>query len=211
MTGSLWGFLLISAAVIMTPGPDTIVTVRSTLMRGRAAGLATALGIACGQMIWAAATSIGLVAILLASEPVFNAIKLAGAAYLMWLGVQTLRAALTARDSGGSAAMTGSGRRMSVRAAFRDGLISDLGNPKMAVFFASVLPQFAAPGQGMLSSLMLLGLLFSTLALAWLALYAVVVAAAGAAYRGSRIGRTIEGLMGAALIGLGLRLATEPR
>jgi threonine/homoserine/homoserine lactone efflux protein len=109
------------------------------------------------------------------------------------------------------ATSTHSGQRASSTAAFCDGLLSDLGNPKMAVFFASVLPQFAMPGQGMLSSLMLLGLVFSTMTLIWLALYALAVASAGKAYRGSRIGRAAEAAMGAALIALGMRIATESR
>jgi threonine/homoserine/homoserine lactone efflux protein len=144
MTGSLWAFLLISIFVIVTPGPDTAVTVRNTLLGGRIAGVATALGIALGQWTWALATSVGLVAVLLASEPIFNAIRWAGAAYLIWLGVQTLRSALT--PVLGSSMATGIAREgpaLRAPAAFRQGLLSDLGNPKMAVFFASVLPQFA--------------------------------------------------------------------
>lgn len=209
ISASLWGFFLISAAVIMTPGPDTLVTIRNTLLRGRAAGIATACGVATGQMIWVAATSVGLVAILLASEPVFNAIRIVGAAYLIWLGVQTLHAALKGRAVTPLITRAGAWRRTAVSADFRSGLLSDLGNPKMAVFFASVLPQFAMVGQGMLSSLMALGLAFSAMTLAWLALYAFVVSSAGDAYRGSGLGRMLDGIMGAVLIAVGLRLATE--
>lgn len=211
MIESLWGFVLISGLVIVTPGPDTAMTIRSTLLQGRAAGLATAFGVASGQMIWALATSVGLVAILLASEPVFNALRLAGAAYLIWLGVQTLHAALRRRAIQASTIGASTGRGLSTSAAFRHGILSDLGNPKMAVFFASVLPQFAVPGQGMLSSLMLLGLLFSTMTFVWLALYAAIIASAGSAYRDSKIGRALEGLMGATLIALGARIAAEQR
>lgn len=214
MTGSLWAFLLISIFIIVTPGPDTAVTVRSTLLGGRSAGMATALGIALGQLVWALATSAGLVALLLASEPIFNAIRWAGAAYLIWLGVQTLRSALTStRSSAGSAAahLPGDRPRLSAPAAFRQGLVSDLGNPKMAVFFASVLPQFAPEGQGMLSTLALLGIMFSAMTLAWLTLYAVVIASLGDAFRRSAIKRAIEGLMGAALVGFGVRIAHEQR
>lgn len=214
MTESLWAFLLISIFVIVTPGPDTAVTVRSTLLGGRSAGMATALGIALGQLVWALATSAELVALLLASEPIFNAIRWAGAAYLIWLGVQTLRSALTStRSRVGSAAahMTGDRPRLSAPAAFRQGLVSDLGNPKIAVFFASVLPQFAPEGQGMLSALALLGVMFSAMTLAWLTLYAVVIASLGDAFRRSTIKRAIEGLMGAALVGFGVRTAYEQR
>jgi threonine/homoserine/homoserine lactone efflux protein len=94
---------------------------------------------------------------------------------------------------------------------FRQGLLSDLSNPKMAAFFASILPQFAPQGQGMLSSLVLLGLVFSIMTLAWLSLYAMVIAWAGETFRRSRAKRVIEGFMGAALIAFGVRVAYEQR
>src|SRR5260221_3951101 len=94
LDGPLVAFLGISALVIATPGPDTAVTVRNSLLGGRIGGLATALGVAVGQAIWALATSAGIVALLVASEPLFLAVKYAGAAYLVVLGLQSLRAAL---------------------------------------------------------------------------------------------------------------------
>jgi threonine/homoserine/homoserine lactone efflux protein len=213
MTGSLWAFLLISVFVLVTPGPDTAITIRNTLLGGRIAGVATALGIAIGQWIWALATSVGLVAILLASEPIFNAVRWAGAAYLIWLGVQTLRSAMTPvpRDVGSAIDVSGERPSLSASAGFRQGLLSDLGNPKMAVFFASVLPQFAPEGKGMLSALVALGIVFSAMTLAWLTLYATVIASLGDAFRRSRTKRAIEGLMGAALVGFGVRIAYEQR
>ena len=93
MTGSLLAFLLISVAVIVTPGPDTRLTVRNTLLRGRAAGLGTALGVAAGQLIWVLATRAGRGAVPLATEPVFTVVRLLGAAYLVWLGIKLLSAA----------------------------------------------------------------------------------------------------------------------
>ena len=89
--------------------------------------------------------------------------------------------------------------------------MNNLANPKMAVFFASVLPQFAPPGHGMLSVLVLLGMVFSVLTLLWLTLYAVVIARAGEFVRGSRVRRAIDGTAGVALIGLGVSVATEGR
>src|SRR3954469_4369450 len=86
MTHSLWGYLGVSLLVIATPGPDTALTVRNTLLGGRAGGGFTAAGVAAGQAIWALAASAGLVALLVASEPVFEAVKWLGAAYLVWLG-----------------------------------------------------------------------------------------------------------------------------
>ena len=211
MTGSLLAYLLISLLVIITPGPDTALTVRNTLLGGRSNGIATALGVSAGQLIWVLATSVGLVAVLLASEQIFNAVRLAGAAYLVWLGIQTLWGVFKPGSAPASESLPSTRRHPPRLAGFRQGLISDLSNPKMAAFFASVLPQFAPEGQGMLSSLVLLGLVFVAMTLAWLALYAVVIASAGEAFRRSRLRRTIEGIMGATLIGLGVRVACEQR
>jgi threonine/homoserine/homoserine lactone efflux protein len=209
MIETFWAFLGISVLVIVTPGPDTAITIRNTLMGGRRAGLATGLGVSSGQMLWALATSLGLVALLLASEPVFQAVKLAGALYLIWLGFQALRSAL--RPGAAMAAASPAWQPLAAAAAYRQGLINDLANPKMAAFFASVLPQFAPAGQGMLSTLLLLGAVFAALTFAWLALYAAAVAAAGERLRRSALRRWLEAATGAVLVGLGLRLAAEQR
>jgi len=210
MTSQIWAFLGISILVIVTPGPDTAMTIRNTLLGGQKGGVATALGVATGQLVWALAASLGIVALLVASEPLFAAVKYAGAAYLIYLGVQSLIAAWHARTAVPSAD-TRSTRHLAPSAAYRQGVISDLGNPKMAVFFASVLPQFAQPGGGMLSTLVLLGLVFCLMTLVWLAFYAVALATAGEMLRRPRIRRALEGLTGIVLIALGLRLATEQR
>ena len=211
MTGSFWAFLGISILVIVTPGPDTAVTVRNALLGGRRGGIATAFGVATGQAVWALATSVGIVALLVASEPVFEAVKLAGAAYLVMLGAQALRDAVR----GGAAATAASAgvapRRLSPKAAYRQGVVSDLGNPKMAVFFSSLLPQFAPPGEAMFGALVLLGLIFCLLTLAWLIAYAWLIAGAGDALRRPRIRRAVEAVTGTVLILLGLRLAAEQR
>ena len=207
MDGSFLAFLGVSIVVIVAPGPDTALTIRNTVRGGRASGLCTALGVSTGQLIWAVATSLGLVAVLLASEPVFRAVRLAGGAYLIWLGVQSLRAAFGTR--GPRPAGVAAGSRPATRAAFVQGIVNNLGNPKMAVFFASVLPQFTAPGQGMVSGLVLLGVVFSTLTFAWLAVYATVISTAGRVLRESRWRRAIEVLAGMVLIALGVRVAAD--
>ncbi len=106
-------FFSVSLIVIVTPGPDTAVTIRNTLIGGRSGGVLTALGIASGQTIWAFATSIGIVTLLVASEPLFLMVKYAGAAYLAFLGAQALREAVWPAVS--SARMSGSGRSASSR------------------------------------------------------------------------------------------------
>jgi len=211
MDTSFLAFLGISAMVIAAPGPDTLLTVRNTLIGGRRAGVFTALGVSVGQVVWAVATSLGLVALLLASETIFQALKFLGAAYLVYLGVQSLRSALAGSPQPSYEAVNGGQTHFGGFKAFRQGVINDLANPKMAVFFASVLPQFAPEGQGMLSALVLLGVVFAALTFVWLVFYATVIARAGQFVRSSRVGRAIDGVAGAALIGLGVRVAAEER
>jgi threonine/homoserine/homoserine lactone efflux protein len=211
MMSSFPAFLGVSALVIATPGPDTALTIRNTLLGGRRGGVFTALGIVIGQAIWAIATSIGIVALLVASEPLFLAVKYAGAAYLVFLGAQALRAALRPQAGGTTAPMVGVRRGLGPLAALRQGIISDLGNPKMAVFFASLLPQFAPPGDATVAGLLALGLVFCVMTFTWLAAYASVVAKAGDVLRRPKIRRAIEGVTGAVLIALGLRIAAEQR
>ena len=210
MITSFLAFLGVSAVVIMTPGPDTAVTVRNTLLGGRFTGILTALGIATGQAIWALATSFGAVALLVASEVLFQAVKYAGAAYLVWLGIQALIGAWRG-SGGGVAAAYRDAPRLQPGRAFVQGLVSDLGNPKMAVFFASLLPQFATPGEGLFAALMSLGLVFSAMTFLWLVAYACVVAKAGEVLRRPTIRRWIEGITGTLLVALGVRIAAEQR
>jgi threonine/homoserine/homoserine lactone efflux protein len=163
-----------------------------------------------GQAIWAITTSAGVAALLLASEPAFAAVKLVGAAYLIFLGTQALLAAFR---SGGSHAKIGAAPRRALApvAAYRQGVISNLGNPKMAAFFPSLLPQFAPGGEASFWALLLLGLLFCTMTLVWLTGYAFAVAKAGDFLRRPRIRRAIEGVTGAVLVALGVRLGTAQR
>ena len=205
MDTSLLAFVGISLLVIVTPGPDTAITVRNTLLGGRAGGLATAAGVAVGQATWALATSAGIVALLVASEPLFLAVKYAGATYLVWLGLQSLRAALW--PTVGNPATLSKGGGLAPGIAFGHGLLSDLSNPKMAAFFTSLLPQFAAADD--FAALVALGLLVSLMTLAWLAAYALAVARIGRWLGRPTMRRTLEGITGAALVGLGVKLATS--
>jgi threonine/homoserine/homoserine lactone efflux protein len=203
MTGSLAAFFAVSAIVIVTPGQDTALTIRNSLFGGRSGGLATALGVSAGQAVWTLTASAGLAALLVASEPAFVALKLLGAAYLVYLGAQSLLSAVRGRHRPHSGVRTASAGR-----AFRQGLLSNLGNPKMAVFFSSLLPQF---GGTSFVSLCSLGLVFCTMTLVWLSAYAVVVARAGDVLRRPRVRRVLDAVTGIALTVFGIRLATERR
>lgn len=209
MDASFLTFLGVSVIVIVTPGPDTALTIRNALLTGRGGGVYTAFGVSTGQLIWAAATSLGLVALLLASEPIFRALKFAGAAYLIYLGILSLRAAVRGSPAVVVEASGPLQPHPSHQRAFRQGVINNLANPKTAVFFASVLPQFAPPGIGMLSGLMFLGFIFAALTFAWLALYAIAIAAAGTFVHDSAIRRAVDGIAGIVLVGPGVRIATD--
>jgi threonine/homoserine/homoserine lactone efflux protein len=209
--GALWAFVGVAALVIVTPGPDTALTVRNALLGGRAAGMATAGGVAIGLGVWTAAASAGLAALLVASEPAFVAVKLAGAAYLMLLGAQTLVHALRGRDGPGRDEDGGEARRLCPAAALRQGLLNDLGNPKIAVFFTTLLPQFAPAHGPAFATLLAFGLLFCAMTFAWLCAYSVAVARAGDLLRRPRLRRTIDAVMGAALVAVGVRVAAERR
>jgi threonine/homoserine/homoserine lactone efflux protein len=210
MAVNMAAFLGVSILVIVTPGQDTALTIRNTLVGGRGPGIVTAAGVASGQFIWTVATSAGLAALIVASEPVFTALKLAGAAYLIFLGAQALYAALRPRgaDSNPNVVLA---HRLDRSAAYRQGVLSNLGNPKMAVFFSSLLPQFIAPGHVSFATLLMLGIVFNAMTLTWLTGYALVVARVGDVLRRDRVRRSMEAVTGLALVGLGLRLATERR
>jgi threonine/homoserine/homoserine lactone efflux protein len=206
----LLAFLGVAVLVIVTPGPDTAVTIRGTLLGGRRAGVMTASGVVTGQACWTLAASAGITALLVASEPAFLAVKFAGAAYLVYLGVQSLAGAVRGRAAPLEANGATEARRLPAARAYRQGLISDLGNPKMAAFFTSLLPQFGTTDAGPSFWLMLaFGLLFCLLTWLWLVLYATAIHRLGDALRGSRAKRAIEAVTGTVLVALGLRLATE--
>jgi threonine/homoserine/homoserine lactone efflux protein len=204
----LVAFLAVSAVVICTPGQDTALTVRNTLAGGRRSGIATAGGVAVGQFAWTLAASAGIVALLSASEPVFQALRLVGAAYLVYLGAQSLLAAVRRRPA--ETRRTQTGQPLGPARALRQGVLSNLGNPKMAVFFASLLPQFAPTGGASFLVLLALGLLFCSLTFAWLTLYAVAIARLGRLLTGT-VRRALDALTGVVLVALGLRLGTDAR
>ena len=204
------GFVAISALVIIAPGPDTAVVVRNALRAGTRGAIATSLGVVLGLAVWTLTASVGLAALLRASEPAFVTLKLAGAIYLLYLGVRSLWDALrrsATHPDGERAPYTGQRAPVSLR----QGLVSDLGNPKIAVFFTSFLPQFVRGHHASFLPLLALGLIFCALTLTWLVGYSVLVARAGDLLRRGPLRRALDGATGVVLIGLGVRLALEPR
>jgi threonine/homoserine/homoserine lactone efflux protein len=199
-------FVGISALVIMSPGQDTALVIRNTLAGGRHGGILTALGVVAGQAVWVVASAVGLTALLVASGPAFTAVRLAGAAYLLYLGGRCLYRAL--RDKVEiEAARQSREAAPSARAAFRQGLLSALSNPKLAAFFAGLFPQFLPRAQASSAVLFGLGFTFCTMTLVWLVGYAIAVAKARRFLLRSSIRRTLEAALGATLVALGIRVA----
>jgi threonine/homoserine/homoserine lactone efflux protein len=194
----LLSFFGVSALVIVTPGQDTALTIRNTLRSGRRGGVLTAFGVATGQCGWALATSVGLAALLVASEPVFHALRWFGASYLILLGLQSLARAMRKIEASPSELRTRT-------RPYRQGLVSNLGNPKMAIFFSSLLPQFAHSFAGLL----VLGVVFAAMTVTWLSAYAFAVAKAGDVLRRPAIRRVVDAVVGAVLVAFGARLATK--
>jgi threonine/homoserine/homoserine lactone efflux protein len=192
-------FLGVSAFVIMTPGQDTALTIKNTLAGGRRTGVLTALGVSTGQAVWTVAASAGVAALLVASEP----------AYLVYLGGQALLAAIRG-GAGADRPRAAAQARLAPAVGYRQGVVSNLGNPKMAVFFTSLLPQFA-PAQGSFAAMLGLGLVFCTMTFVWLTAYAGVVARAGDVLRRPGVRRVLDAVTGTVLVALGLRLAGTER
>jgi threonine/homoserine/homoserine lactone efflux protein len=204
--GQYAAFLGVCALVICTPGPDTALTIRNTLLGGRSAGAATAVGVGTGQAAWTAATSAGLALLLAASAPLFLGIRLAGAAYLGYLGTRSLLGAFRGHREPVNRLHFRS--RMAARTAFTQGLLSNLSNPKMVAFFVGILPPFAGPHPSF-AVLLGLGLNFCALTVVWLAAYAVAVDRLSSWFERSPVRRVFDGVLGAVLVGLGLRIGAE--
>jgi threonine/homoserine/homoserine lactone efflux protein len=203
-------FFALSVLLIVTPGPDTALVLRNAVWGGRKAGGATAAGVGVGLATWTIAASLGIAALIQASEPAFLVLKLLGAAYLAYLGIQALRAAFHRSDGHASADLVPRAR-VRPATALRQGVLSNLANPKIAIFFTTFLPQFVPPTAHSFQALLELGFIFCGITSAWLLAYAVVAARVGGFLRRPAIRRALDGVTGFVLIGFGLRLATERR
>ena len=194
----------------LTPGADTMLVMRSVFARGRVAGLLTTLGVCSGLFVHAAFSALGLSVILTRSATAFEVVKLVGAAYLIFLGIQSLWRVWSKGDEAdevSSSAKRG-GKREHTR-AFYEGLLTNVLNPKVAVFYLAFLPQFVQPSDPVLTkSLLLAGIHFS-LGMVWLSLVTVFLGQMRAVFVGSGLQRGLEAVAGTVLVGLGVRLALE--
>jgi threonine/homoserine/homoserine lactone efflux protein len=197
-------FLAVVAVITVTPGPDTALVVRNTLQGGRRHGLLTAVGCSTGLLVWGVASSLGLATVFRASSAFFDAVRTAGGVYLMWLGIRVMWSSWSA-DAGlrsvGDGVLRSHGHR-----PFLEGLLTDLLNPKAAVFFTALIPQFLTSDDRVLTTTLLYAATAATAALAGLLAYAYIAAQTQVFLGRPPIRRLLDRVTGAVLIGLGLRM-----
>jgi threonine/homoserine/homoserine lactone efflux protein len=216
MTAALPAFALASTLLILAPGPDSLLVLRNTLRHGRRAGWVTASGTMSGLLAWAVAAAFGLSALLQVSDVGYSAVRLAGACYLLWLGVSSLwpfrgRPATPATAAGPAGAAGPAPGKAGWRRAYLNGLLSNLLNPKIGVFFIAFLPGFIPAGAPAPLFPLALGLWFIAETGIWLATLAWMAARGAGWLRRSTVQRWLERITGVALIGFGLRLASQAR
>jgi threonine/homoserine/homoserine lactone efflux protein len=196
----LWAFLPIAAVVTITPGAATAMVIRSAMRGGWRAGVRTIAGNSIGVIAWALLSIAGISALVAASEVAFVALKVTGALVLVWMGIQSFRRA------GAPAETLVAPRRAR---AFRDGLITSLANPKLAVFFIALFPQFVGERGDVLPTTLAMAAMIVCLDVLWYSTLAVLASRAKAGFMASRAGRWMERVTGTVLIALGLRVALD--
>ena len=204
MTENLLPFIGVAIAVVVIPGPDMALVARNVFRHGRGAGYATSFGICTGILGWGVAAAFGIATILATSAVAFTILKFAGAAYLIYLGITTLRSRDDMALDGSIGTLTPPARQ-----AWLQGLVSSLLNPKLGVFFLTLLPQFIAPGEPAALRALQLAVVFDLIGVAWLLLYSAMLAAIGDALGRSGPRRFIRWVSGTVLVALGIRVAFE--
>ena len=207
MPESALGFLAVAVLVTLSPGPAFALVVSRAAVSGARAAIFTILGNSVGVLWWGLAAALGVSALVAASELAYGVLRVAGAVVLVGIGAQ---AVLRARR-GAEAPTATVGAARSGRAAFRLGVLSSLANPKLAVFFVALFPQFVPEGAAVLPRAVAMSLTIIALDLLWYSLVAVVVSRVARAVVAGAWVRRVEALMGGLLVGLGVRLALERR
>jgi threonine/homoserine/homoserine lactone efflux protein len=214
MDARLLTFVGIATIITITPGVDMALVARVALGRGPSAARLASLGVVSGLLVWGVASAAGISALLNASATLYTILRLAGAAYLVFLGLQALLARAPAQEGDSSAATSAAKAPASPRSlagAYGQGLLNNLLNPKIGIFYTAFLPQFIAPGQPVFLTSVSLAAIHAVLGIVWLFFYATLIAKAGDFFRRPRIRQAMERVTGIVLIGLGIRLVTEQR
>ncbi len=213
----LWAYLAAITLLTLTPGVDTLLVIRNTGRGGFGDGVVTSFGICCGLFIHATLSALGISILLMETAWAFTALKWAGACYLIWLGVMSLRQALSRPQPESPSSLQSRHEKRSVTqstpvprlASFREGVLSNLLNPKTALFYMALLPQFIDPaGPAFVQSLFLAGLHF-VLAMIWQCAVAALVLKSREFQVGQGVKRALNGLTGGFFMAIGVKLGLE--
>jgi threonine/homoserine/homoserine lactone efflux protein len=204
MLASLAAYVVAAALLTITPGADTLLVVRYAGGRGARAGLAAALGIIAGTLIWGAIVALGVAALIVANPFLYDLLKWAGAAYLVWLGMQLLLPKPDVRSGEpGSTSRPGD--------PFATGLLTHLLNPKVGVFYLAFLPQFIPPGVAQGPFILFLAAIHGFLGLIWFAILIVGIDGAAPAMRNPKVTDILSKVTGILFVGFGARLLLSSR
>ncbi len=207
MPNHLLVYIGVVTAIALLPGPDTAVVTRNALVHGREAALGSAIGVNVGLAVWTLATALGVAAILRSSAAVYDTLRLLGALYLIWIGARALWDSRHPRQ-----ALVGDAepsRRLDGMGGFRQGIISNLANPKVGIFFTSLLPQFISSGGSPFLQMLMLGGIFITINVVWMCSYAMAAVKLSDVLNRPRVKARIDRISGVVLVAVGLRLAVE--
>lgn len=199
-------FVIFATVLVIAPGPDFAVVLKNSLAGGSRSGLLTSLGVVNSNVVQGTVAAFGLGAVIVRSQMLFDAIRWAGVAYLCYLGLQALRSARKGQYG------TQDERLGEHKAAFRgwrQGFLSNITNPKVLVFYLSILPQFLHPGQSSLWIALALAYTHAILALIWLVIVVALLDRIRTWVSRRRVRRTLDAVTGTALVGFGIRLAAE--
>ena len=203
-------FLGIAALLTIIPGADTALVTKNAITRGRTAAFFTTFGICLGCLCHATASALGLSVILRESARLYEWVKLAGAAYLVYIGARSLWAARSKVDPAVTPSTFGAnGVQTGLLRSFTEGLFTNLLNPKVAIFYLTFLPQFIAPGESVLRKSLFLASIHVLMGLAWLCTYSVLLDRMSSVLTRPSVKRKLEAFTGAVLVAFGLRLAME--
>ncbi|WP_431918458.1 LysE family translocator [Amycolatopsis tucumanensis] len=202
---ALFAYVLVALAGVMTPGLDTMLMLRHTLLGGRRAGFRALAGINLGCLVWGTASIAGLTALLTASRIAYDVVRVVGAAYLIWLGASALWKSFRRHQPAPEISVE------PARGALRAGLVTNLLNPKVGVFYLSLLPQFLPAGPGQAGWGALLVLIHVSIGWLWMSAVLLLAAQARRFLLRDAVRRWLDRLTATVLIGLGVRIATESR
>ena len=203
----LYAFMGLAALLAIIPGADMALVTRNVLAGGRRRGMLTIIGICAGCVIHATASALGLSAILATSATAFNVVKTLGAGYLIWIGIQSIRESRHVATPTVGATEP----RRARFGPFLQGFLTNILNPKVAVFYLTFLPQFISRDEPVFSRSLFLASIHIVIGFVWLAAYAWFIDRVGAVLTRPRVKMWLEGVTGGLLIALGARLAWERR